>query len=455
VLQAQQVLQSRYQLVECLGENGGRQTWRAIDQAQTPPERVIVKALIFPNQVEWQALRLFEREGEILRTVSHPYIPQYRDFFTADDRGIWYCLVEDYIPGKSLKQLLDEGEHFTEGDLRSIGKQVLEILVYLHGLSPLIYHRDIKPSNLIRGEDSRIYLVDFGAVQDKAPVLGGTFTIVGTYGYTPIEQFAGRAVPGSDLYALGATLVHLATGRSPADLEQRDFRLQYVEYVSLPVPLLQWLNRMIEPDVTQRFGRADRALEGLQMEGGMTMQRQSRRSQPPSMVPKPLGTKIVVQNMGDRLVVSTDRRSLLSAWKPTFLALVVGTLLLLCVSAFIDNYNIMYGCFWFWFVVVIWFSCSDRRAWNISLDYQNYRIHEVKWPHLDRRINYRQGSLKEIQEILHHDVLPDKKSSAGLWVPHQVKIRTRRAEIQFGSNLTRHEAAWVVYELRNWIEQHT
>lgn len=306
MLQAQQVLQSRYQLVECLGENGGRQTWRAIDQAQTPPERVIVKALIFPNQVEWQALRLFEREGEILRTVSHPYIPQYRDFFTADDRGIWYCLVEDYIPGKSLKQLLDEGEHFTEGDLRSIGKQVLEILVYLHGLSPPIYHRDIKPSNLIRGEDGRIYLVDFGAVQDKAPVLGGTFTIVGTYGYTPIEQFAGRAVPGSDLYALGATLVHLATGRSPADLEQRDFRLQYVEYVSLPVPLLQWLNRMIEPDVTQRFGRADRALEGLQMEGGMTMQRQSRRSPPPSMVPKPLGTKIVVQNMGDRLVIVTD-----------------------------------------------------------------------------------------------------------------------------------------------------
>ena len=69
-------------------------------------------------------------------------------------------------------------------------------------------HRDIKPSNLILGEDEQVYLVDFGAVQDKVAPSCTTFTVVGTYGYTPMEQFGGRAVPASDLYALGATLIH-------------------------------------------------------------------------------------------------------------------------------------------------------------------------------------------------------------------------------------------------------
>lgn len=73
-------------------------------------------------------------------------------------------------------------------------------------------HRDIKPSNLIWGEDQHVYLVDFGAVQAQAAVTGVTFTVVGTSGYAPLEQFWGRAVAASDLYALGATLIHLLTG---------------------------------------------------------------------------------------------------------------------------------------------------------------------------------------------------------------------------------------------------
>lgn len=200
MLETNQVLQSRYELLTCLGDNCGRQTWRAKDLATS--ETVVVKILAFPNQVDWQALKLFEREGEILQAIQHPQIPHYRDFFSVHEGAIWYCLVEDAIPGKSLKALLDEGKHFSEVELRDIAKQVLKILIYLHGMSPPIYHRDIKPSNLIWGDDQRVYLVDFGAVQDKAPVMGATFTVVGT-----LWLYPDRAVCGTGGTSVGFVCV--------------------------------------------------------------------------------------------------------------------------------------------------------------------------------------------------------------------------------------------------------
>jgi len=121
----------------------------------------------------------------------------------------------------------------TEKQVRELATDILKILIYLHELSPPVLHRDIKPSNLIWGEDKQIYLVDFGAVQAQAAVTGVTFTVVGTSGYAPLEQFWGRAVPSSDLYALGATLIHLLTGTAPADLPQKDSRIQFSDRISL------------------------------------------------------------------------------------------------------------------------------------------------------------------------------------------------------------------------------
>jgi serine/threonine protein kinase len=127
-----------------------------------------------------------------------------------------------------------------------------------------VLHRDIKPSNLIWGEDDRIYLVDFGAVQDRATREGATFTVVGTYGYAPMEQFSGRAVPASDLYALGVTLIHLLTGTSPADLPQRNLRICFEEQVTLTPKVVNWLKTLTEPAPEQRFKSASQALSALE-----------------------------------------------------------------------------------------------------------------------------------------------------------------------------------------------
>ncbi|WP_414581283.1 serine/threonine protein kinase [Scytonema sp. PCC 10023] len=276
MLQAEQLLQNRYQLQCLLGNNGIRQTWLALD-LQAPDvqkKQVVVKILAFGGAVQWDDLKLFEREAQILQQLNHPRIPKYVDYFCIDDQTLWFGLVQEYIPGESLKELLVLGKRFTQKQARKIAVEVLNILTVLHELNPVVLHRDIKPSNLIWGEDDNIYLVDFGAVQDKAAKEGVSFTVVGTYGYAPMEQFGGRAVAASDLYALGASLIHLLTGTSPSDLPQRGLRIQFTDRVNLSPSFVSWLEKMTEPAPEQRFATAQEAL--IALKSGLTTKKQSQ-----------------------------------------------------------------------------------------------------------------------------------------------------------------------------------
>jgi serine/threonine protein kinase len=309
MLQTEQLLQERYRLRQQLGNNAGRQTWLAQDISTSPPSPVIVKLLAFSPQMQWEEFKLFEREAQVLKSLNRPRLPQYRDYFSIDAEAgeglCWFALVQDYISGKSLQQLLDEGYRFNEQQVCSIAVQVLEILHDLHGLNPPLLHRDIKPSNLILGTASpkqedppnpsdpagsqslaahsspskldtasnsplskrghrEVYLIDFGAVCDATTVEGATFTVVGTAGYAPLEQFWGKAVPASDLYALGATLIHLLTGIPPSELPQQNLRVEFRDKVNLNSTFLRWLEALTEPDLSQRFSSASQALEALQ-----------------------------------------------------------------------------------------------------------------------------------------------------------------------------------------------
>ena len=266
MLEAEQILQNRYQLQRSLGNNGIRQTWLARDlQApDTEKQQVVLKLLAFGGNVQWEDLKLFEREAQILQQLNHPRIPKYIDYFSIDERTLWFGLVHEYIKGKSLKEKLTQAERFTEKRVKKIAIEVLNILIYLHQLNPPVLHRDIKPSNLIWGEDNRIYLVDFGAVQDKATKEGATFTVVGTYGYAPMEQFGGKAVPASDIYALGVTLIHLLTGISPSELPQKNLQIQFADQVHLSPHFVGWLQKVTEPAPENRFNTASLALYALE-----------------------------------------------------------------------------------------------------------------------------------------------------------------------------------------------
>ena len=136
MLQPQQIFCDRYQLTQCLANNAGRQTWLATDLISSQNTSVIVKLLAFHPEMHWDDYKLFEREGDVLQQLSHPNIPSYQDYFTFEKKGneslCWFGLVQEYIPGKTLQQLWEEGKHFTEEQVNNIAVQILKILQYLH-----------------------------------------------------------------------------------------------------------------------------------------------------------------------------------------------------------------------------------------------------------------------------------------------------------------------------------
>ncbi|MFS8777147.1 serine/threonine protein kinase [Synechococcus sp. W70.1] len=257
------VLRQRYQLERRLSKRSGRHTYLARDLLTSEP--VVIKLLLFGPDFNWDNLKLFEREAQVLQTLSHPAIPRYRDCFEiALKGGRGLALVQSYIEAPSLQEWMERGRHFAEPEVRDLAQKLLRILIYLHELHPPVIHRDLKPSNILLAADGQVYLVDFGSVQAAAPREQGSYTVVGSYGYMPLEQFGGRTVPASDLYSLGATLIHLLTGQHPADLPQEGSRIGFEQVVQLSPPFRDWLRWLTEPLVANRPASARQALEALE-----------------------------------------------------------------------------------------------------------------------------------------------------------------------------------------------
>ncbi|MBC7881640.1 MAG: serine/threonine protein kinase [Anaerolineae bacterium] len=256
-------IQSRYLLIDSLAQNAERQTWLAEDRHTS--QRVTLKSLYFGRSTQWQDFKYFEREVETLQKLDYPRIPKHRDaFWLEQPEGHYFCLVQDFIPGLSLSEFVQKGYRFSEERLEAVAKSILDILIYLHSQEPPLIHRDIKPSNLILSEADEVYLIDFGAIQ----VYSGpekSMTVAGTFGYMPPEQFGGRAVPASDLYSLGATLIYAISGVKPSELVADGFYLRFQNRVGVSTYLKEWLEHMVEPEVEKRFSSALEALDALKL----------------------------------------------------------------------------------------------------------------------------------------------------------------------------------------------
>ena len=251
-------LRERFEIVERLGEGGQGTTWLAEDR-QTD-RMVAVKQLALGEADDWKAVERFEREVDALRRVDDPAIPSFIDAFHDDH----FFLVRDYVEEEDLEELVARGETFSEEDARSLAEELLRILDYLHGLEPPIIHRDIKPANILIDPEAHVHLVDFGAVHSIISDEAGGSTMVGTSGYMPVEQMMGRAVPPTDLYALGATLVRLLSRRELVELPMERMRLQYEKYVDISPGFQQFIDRLLAPYPDDRFASAAEASEALQ-----------------------------------------------------------------------------------------------------------------------------------------------------------------------------------------------
>ncbi len=421
-----ETLVDKYQLKQRLGNTAtGHQTWLAVEQLTQ--ENVTIKLLAFSPQMQWEELKLFEREAEVLQSLIHDRIPKYRDYFDLDkDLGggiAWFGLVQDYIPGSSLQELVDRGKIFTEQETYNIAVEILEILIYLHELNPLVIHRDIKPSNLILGEDNHIYLIDFGAVQAQGAVTGVTFTVVGSSGYAPLEQFWGRAVPASDIYALGATLIHLLTGISPVDLPHKDSQIQFSDKVNIADYFIDWLEKVTNISLEKRFSNAKEALERLQKKQTIIYSENSRN-------------KLLQPHYSRFLVTQTDNK--LSLYLPPKVTYKMGNTSLFITIGILAAVTLTFFPFSLLVLLFVYQYCKDMRV--VFLE-QSFKIQRTVFGLTYQSINTSNDDI--IGVFLY-----------GSSNNHQVKIRTKNRSYIIGENLREEECAWLAKEIQDWLYYH-
>jgi ABC-type branched-subunit amino acid transport system substrate-binding protein/tRNA A-37 threonylcarbamoyl transferase component Bud32 len=217
---------NRYVIDKSLGKGGMGSIFLAHD-TRVNNKPVVIKQMLpsfSTNQERVEAEASFLEEMKTLAAMSHPNIPTISDFFT---QNTYAFIVQEFISGEDLQKKLDAagGKGLPEKQVLGWVSQVLSVLVYLEGLDPQLIHRDIKPANIIVDTGGRVHLVDFGVASHKfrvgAPAAGvnKTSTAMGTPGYAPREQFLAQETTRSDLYALGATMHQLLTGRNPQGVE--------------------------------------------------------------------------------------------------------------------------------------------------------------------------------------------------------------------------------------------
>ncbi|MEZ0373880.1 MAG: serine/threonine protein kinase, partial [Candidatus Sericytochromatia bacterium] len=256
-------LEARYRIAGVLGQGDIAITYAAERIGDGKP--VVIRELHFDKLTHWKSYELFEREFRALSKLEHPALPRLIDHFEQrqDERHRFY-LVSERIGGRTLDSKLRQGWRPAEKEVRAIAEQLLKIIAFLQDQDPPLIHRDIKPSNILIDEADRVYLIDFGAVQEAFRLQGGGgSTVIGTYGYMAPEQCVGKAVPASDLYGLGATLIHLLSGHAPAELPHQELKIQFADQVRCSRPLFRWLEKLVAPRLDQRFDSPGHALEIL------------------------------------------------------------------------------------------------------------------------------------------------------------------------------------------------
>ena len=163
-------LQSTYEVYEQIGAGGAGTVFRAVHKRL---QKTVVLKKLTGGAASIQDCRT---EVDILKNLHHPYLPQVLDFIESGE-GIY--TVMDFIPGKSFRQLLDEGHTFAEKEVLKYTKQLCEALDYLHSQNPPIVHGDIKPDNVMVTPEGNVCLIDFnisGMLEGKGAQ---------TFGYTP------------------------------------------------------------------------------------------------------------------------------------------------------------------------------------------------------------------------------------------------------------------------------
>ena len=268
-------LGGRYKIVSHLGAGGFGQTFLAEDLHLPGHPICVLKQLkpeISNDNTLQMARRCFNTEAEVLYQLGiHEQIPRLLAHFEEDKE---FYLAQEFIEGKSLTEELTEGKIWSEDYVINLLKEILHILSFVH--QQQVIHRDIKPSNLIRRKkDNCIELIDFGAVKqvgtleaiDPESGLTNVTISIGTKGYMPNEQLAGKPRFSSDIYAVGILGIQALTGVHPRHFEEdtQGEIAWHHQAMQSSTGLMEMLDRMVKYDFRSRYGDAMEALKALEL----------------------------------------------------------------------------------------------------------------------------------------------------------------------------------------------
>ncbi|NOK57952.1 MAG: hypothetical protein GFH27_549287n256 [Chloroflexi bacterium AL-W] len=261
----QMLAAGRYTVQQVLSKGGMGAIYLVTDHS-TFDRPVVVKVMLdyFDPTDPYAAQAAYQRfvgEARTLAHLQHPAIPQIYTYF---QEGPHNCIVMEYIDGRDLQQGLTSidtttgqsmaGSPHATNQVMRWGIVLCQVLDYLSSRQPHpVIHHDIKPANLlVEHRSGEIRLVDFGTARARlSQQVGGGIglqqsSIYGTQGYAPPEQYRGISEPRSDVYALAATLYHLATDDDPGS---HPFRFPHLDQLGA---LGKILRAALDPDVGQR-----------------------------------------------------------------------------------------------------------------------------------------------------------------------------------------------------------
>jgi outer membrane protein assembly factor BamB len=226
---------------------------------------VAVKELINPAtdaQFQEKFVENFERQANLLATLTHPSIPRVLDYFTQGKNSY---LVFEFVHGKTLEYILGHSEGFLSEDIVTqwaIG--LCEVLQYLHSHlpEPIIY-QELNPANVMLNQHGQLILINFSLPTYDPNEAGGEMELPG--GYLPPERYNGEVSARSDIYSIGATMYYLLSGENP----------QLKSQVPLEEQPIRLINPEISPDLetivykATNFSAADRYQSAEEMKSAL------------------------------------------------------------------------------------------------------------------------------------------------------------------------------------------
>lgn len=443
------VIEARYAGAEAIGGGGQGNTFRATDRRTG--DNVVIKELRLRAAESVKALELFEREARVLESLDHPRIPRYLDYLhVGPDDDPRFFLIQQFVDGPTLLEVIERGERWDEQRARRLLAELLEILVYIHERQPPVLHRDVKPANVIVRPDGAPVLVDFGAAQTVLRQTMSNSTVVGTTGYMAPEQFTGRAVPASDLFGLGATMIHLLSHVHPAELPIDGLKLEFESRVAVSDDLAAILGRMTEPAVERRFPTAREVLAMLDTRGAIFDYQPPADHQMLTRV-APRGSEVKLRRTTGRLElrVPTRRRRRVVL---ELLALVLGAAVF--ATAAFEVSEVISSTLWFTVVFVV--------AGFIRLKRELFRFQELEIAVGDQGLRLRRTLLGTREEHFPHPLGIELGAPGVIFVGATERVRpiqivdadTERELAAFGESLTAAERDWIVDELDDVLREY-